>query len=75
MSLENAFRYHDLFVDYLKTAIIRKRSGSFRTLHYRAAMAVHDPLNKVQHFLLAEEVGEAAKILELIGRPIKNKKY
>ena len=68
MSLENAFRYHDLFATFLKQRLLEKDPDLFRTLHYRAAMAVHDPLNKVQHFLLAEEVGEAAKILESIGR-------
>ena len=68
MSMDNAYRYHDLFSTFLKQRLLETDPDLYRTLHHRAAKVVQEPIKKVQHFIAAEEVEEAAKILEFVGK-------
>ena len=66
---EFAYRYHDLFADFLRQRLTRERSPQqIQTLHARAARAVSTADQAIRHFLLAELWSEAAAAIAQVGR-------
>ena len=69
MPIENkiAYRYHDLFAEFLQHQLAEKHPGQIQKLHRRAAEAVDDPTEKIRHYIAAERWQEAAIVLEQEG--------
>ncbi len=72
LPLENkiAYRYHDLFAEFLQHQLAEKYPAQIRELHHRAAEAVADPTEKIRHYLAAERWQEAAIVLEQEGQTL-----
>jgi len=68
MSMDTAYRYHDLFAAFLQQQLALTYPQRLPELHLRAAMAHPDPGEKVHHFLAAGRVEDAAAVLEKLGR-------
>jgi LuxR family maltose regulon positive regulatory protein len=64
---ETAFRYHDLFADFLRERLRRERPADWNTLHIRAAQAEIAPHDRLRHLLAAKAWDEAAAEIERIG--------
>ena len=62
-----AYRYHDLFRDFLQERARREPAERLREWHVRAARAIAQPARKVQHFLLGNALGEAADVIEQVA--------
>jgi hypothetical protein len=54
---ETSFRYHDLFVDFLRERLRRERPDDWAALHERAASAETSPHQRLLHLLAARELG------------------
>ena len=56
---EPAYRYHDLFRDFLRARLAREAPEHLRAVHRRAAAAAASPAEAVEHLLQAELWDEA----------------
>lgn len=62
-----AYRYHDLFRDFLQERTQREPEERLHEWHVRAARAIAQPARKVQHFLLGKALNEAAEVIEQVA--------
>lgn len=65
-----AYRYHDLFAEFLQRQLAKKYPERLRDLHYRAAEANQDPAEKIRHYLAAQRWEGAAGVLEKEGQTL-----
>ncbi|RMD92762.1 MAG: hypothetical protein D6814_16490, partial [Calditrichaeota bacterium] len=65
-----AYRYHDLFAEFLQHQLAEKYPRQLRELHTRAARAHPDPAEKIGHYLAAQHWDEAAGVLEREGQTL-----
>jgi LuxR family maltose regulon positive regulatory protein len=63
-------RFHDLFRDFLRTELARRRNGELRELHAKAAQAEGCDSRAVHHYLEAQRWGEALERILLIGESL-----
>lgn len=61
-----AYRYHDLFADFLRERLRREHPGWLRDLHRRAAAAA-GPAGRAQHLVQAGLWDEAAAAIDAVG--------
>ena len=61
-----AFRYHDLFADFLRHQLEREFPDDIADLHRRAAEAHSDPGQAIKHYLAAQMWEEAALHIERV---------
>lgn len=64
---ETAFRYHDLFADFLRERLRRERPGEWKSLHERAARAEVEPANRLRHLLAAGSWEAATEEIAAVG--------
>jgi LuxR family maltose regulon positive regulatory protein len=64
---ESAFRYHDLFADFLRERLRRERPADWNALHVRAAAAEVSSQDRVRHLLAGKAWDEAAAEIERLG--------
>lgn len=64
---ETAFRYHDLFADFLRERLRRERPEDWSSLHVRAAHAEAVPHDRLRHLLTGKAWEEAATEIERVG--------
>jgi LuxR family transcriptional regulator, maltose regulon positive regulatory protein len=64
---ESAFRYHDLFADFLRERLRRDRPGEWNELQVRAARAETSPQDRLRHLLAGKAWDEAAAEIERVG--------
>ncbi len=62
-----AYRYHDLFRDFLRYRLQIEQPDIIATLHRRAAEAETNTHHKIEHYLAAEAWAAAAQIIEQLG--------
>jgi LuxR family maltose regulon positive regulatory protein len=62
-----AYRYHDLFADFLRQQLAREMPDRLPDLHRRAAEAYIVPARTIHHYLAAELWLEAAQTIEQVG--------
>ncbi len=63
-----AFRYHDLFAEFLQMQLAIKHPDKMPSLHYRAGTVHPEPGEKVRHFLAGRFWSDAAAVLEQQGQ-------
>lgn len=66
----DAYRYHQLFAEYLRERLARRDVGQFRALHRRLALwfaASGEPADAIRHAIEAEDRLVLAGILEAAG--------
>jgi ATP/maltotriose-dependent transcriptional regulator MalT len=64
----NAYRYHDLFRDFLRHRLARELTAAqVRDLHRRAAAAAPVPTRAIGHWLAASEWEQAARAIAAAG--------
>lgn len=66
-SHQRAFRYHDLFAEFLQLKLKAERPEVVPELHLRAARALDDPIHSIVHYLEAASWQEAAERIEQVG--------
>jgi LuxR family maltose regulon positive regulatory protein len=66
-SLQQNYRYHDLFADFLRHQLERELPEAIPELHRRAAEVETRPVQVIHHYLAAEAWSEAAKTIEQVG--------
>jgi LuxR family transcriptional regulator, maltose regulon positive regulatory protein len=64
---ETRYRYHDLFVEFLRHKLQQEMPERVPELHFLAAQAESDPIRAVGHYLAASRYQEAAEVIEQIG--------
>ncbi len=67
---QTAYRYHDIFRDFLQERARRESAETMRHWHRCAAQAMPQPARKVNHYLLAEAYSEAADVIEQAAFPL-----
>jgi LuxR family maltose regulon positive regulatory protein len=72
---ETQYRYHDLFVEFLRHKLGEEWPERVPDLHLRAAQAESDPARAVSHYLAAARWHEAAEIIEQIGPEMFSRGY
>ncbi|MBI1879944.1 MAG: hypothetical protein HYR94_17285 [Chloroflexi bacterium] len=65
-----AYRYHDLFADFLRQQLAREMPDRLSELHRRAAGAYSVPARVIHHYLAAELWVEAAQTIEQVGEQL-----
>ena len=66
----SAFRYHDLFKEFLRKRLLRQMPERVHQLHRRAADAEVDPTRAISHYLAAQAWDEAAHAIERVGEQL-----
>ena len=69
------YRYHDLFVEFLRDKLNQEIPELLPELHLRAAQVEGDPARSVRHYLAAAKWDEAAEIIEQVGAEMFNRGY
>jgi ATP/maltotriose-dependent transcriptional regulator MalT len=69
------YRYHDLFVEFLRDKLNQEMPELLPELHLRAAQVEGDPVRSVRHYLAAAKWDEAAEIIEQVGAEMFNRGY
>jgi LuxR family maltose regulon positive regulatory protein len=69
------YRYHDLFVEFLRDKLNQEMPELLPELHLRAAQVEGDPTRSIRHYLAAEEWDKAAEIIEQVGAETFNRGY
>jgi LuxR family maltose regulon positive regulatory protein len=62
-----AYRYHELFAEFLRHRLEQEMPDRVSGLHHRAAQAETDITRRVGHYLAASSWHEAAKLIEAVG--------
>ncbi len=70
-----AYRYHDLFAEFLRHRLQQELPERVPELHLRAAGAESDPMRAVGHYLAAARWPEAAEAIEQIGAEMLARGY
>lgn len=65
-----AYRYHDLFADFLQQQLAQKMPERLPELHRRAAETQNVPTRAIPHYLAAELWNEAAQAIEQAGEQL-----
>jgi LuxR family maltose regulon positive regulatory protein len=65
-----AYRYHDLFAEFLQHQLAEKSPELLKELHNRAAQAHTDPAEKIRHYIAARQWNDAANVLEREGKTL-----
>jgi LuxR family maltose regulon positive regulatory protein len=64
------YRYHALFVEFLRRQLAREQPDQLGELHRRAAEAHTNPAQVIAHYLAAEQWEAAAHVIERIAESI-----
>jgi LuxR family maltose regulon positive regulatory protein len=64
------YRYHALFVEFLRRQLVREQPNQLAELHRRAAEAHTIPAQVIAHYLVAERWEAAAQVIEQIAESI-----
>ena len=64
------YRYHALFVEFLRRQLAREQPGRLGDLHRRAGEAHTIPAQAIAHYLAAEQWEAAAQVIEQIAESI-----
>ena len=64
------YRYHALFIEFLRRQLAREQPEQLGEYHRRAAEAQHVPAQAIAHYLAAEQWEAAAQVIEQIAESI-----
>lgn len=74
-AISHAYRYHDLFAEFLQNRLQHTHPGIINTLHIRTAAYCDDPVDKIHHYLNAGAWRETVEILQKAYAEILERGY